>query len=373
MNNETKSLAAPAWGVIAAFATIYVIWGSTYLGIRYAIETIPPFVMAGSRFFAAGLALFVFARARGAAMPSRLEWRDAAIAGGLMLTIGNGGLTWAEKAIPSSVAALLIALTPLWMVLLDWLRPGGRRPRVMVFAGLAVGLGGVALLARGDGESAGAARGWSVAALMAASMCWAFGSIFNRQARKPASPLLGVGMQMIAGGAALLALAIVRGEPGQFSFAQMTALSFWAWLYLTVAGSLIAYTAYVWLLNVSTPARVATYAYVNPLIAVLLGCTIGAEPFSNELFAAGALIVVAVALIVRSGTKQNGAAKSASRESSACRLPPHPSLSPGGGEGGRRLGEGVVQRSNLQIGSEKSHFVFSQPNGRGQGEGDVGK
>ena len=336
MNNDTKS--PPAWGVIAAFAAVYVIWGSTYLGIRYAIETIPPYLMAGTRFVAAGLVLFVFARVRGAAMPSRLEWRDATIAGCLMLTVGNGGLTWAEQAIPSSVAALLIALTPLWMVLFDWLRPGGSRPRVMVFAGLAVGLAGVALLARGNSESPSTARGWSVAVLMAASISWAFGSIFNRQARKPLSPLLGVGMQMIAGGGLLFALAIARGELAQFSFAQITALSFWAWLYLTVAGSLIAYTAYVWLLHASTPARVATYAYVNPLIAVLLGCTIGAEPFSNELFAAGALIVVAVALIVRSGARQNGVAKSSLRE-----RPPHPSFGHPLPRWGRGQGEGDVR------------------------------
>lgn len=340
MKTEITSSAStpPVWGVIAAFATVYLIWGSTYLGIRYAIESIPPFLMAGTRFLAAGLVLYAFAHLRGAATPTRIEWRDASIAGGLMLLVGNGGLTWAEQAIPSSVAALLIALTPLWMVVFDWLRPGGIRPRAMVFAGLAVGLTGVALLARGEGQGSSTAHGWGVAALMGASISWAFGSIFNRQARKPASPLLGVGMQMIAGGGLLLALAMARGELAQFSFARMTALSFWAWLYLTVAGSLIAYTAYVWLLHASTPARVATYAYVNPLIAVLLGCTIGAEPFSNELFAAGALIVVAVVLIVRSGARQNGMTKPASRES-----PPHPPFGHPLPRWGRGQGEGDVR------------------------------
>jgi drug/metabolite transporter (DMT)-like permease len=327
MNNETKFSAPPVWGVIAAFAAVYVIWGSTYLGIRYAIETIPPFLMAGTRFLAAGFVLCAFARVRGAGTPTRIEWRDATIAGALMLLVGNGGVTWAEQTIPSSVAALVVALTPLWMVLFDWLRSGGTRPRAMVLAGLAVGLAGVVLLTRGNGQNASAAHGWGVAAVMAASICWALGSIFNRQARKPTSPLLGVGMQMIAGGGLLLALAVARGEPAQFSFARMTALSFWAWFYLTVAGSSIAYTAYVWLLHASTPARVATYAYVNPLIALLLGCTIGAEPFSNELFAAGALIVVAVVLIVRSGARQNGVVKAPLREPPshpACRPPsPH--------------------------------------------------
>ena len=304
MNSKNMSSAPPAWGVIAAFAAVYVIWGSTYLGIRYAVETIPPFLMAGTRNLSAGLLMYAFARARGGMTPSRIEWRNAIITGGLLLTIGNGGVTWAEQVIPSSVTALMVALTPLWMVLFDWLRPGGLRPRPFVLAGLAVGFMGVALLARGHGNHPGPAHGLGIAALMAASMSWAFGSIFNRQARKPASPLLGVAMQMIAGGALLLGLAASRGEAAQFSFDRVTHLSAGAWLYLTAFGSLVGYTCYVWLLHATTPARVATYAYVNPFIAVLLGCTVGHETFSHELFVAGVLIIAAVALIVRGGTRQ---------------------------------------------------------------------
>jgi drug/metabolite transporter (DMT)-like permease len=308
MKSQNLSSAPPVWGVIAAFAAVYVIWGSTYLGIRYAVGSIPPLLMAGTRNLAAGLLLFAFARARGGEAPSRREWRDAAIAGGLMLMIGNGGVTWAEKVIPSSVTALLVALTPLWMVLFDWLRPAGVRPRPLVAAGLAVGFVGVTMLARGQGNSSGSAYGWGVLLLMVASISWAFGSIFNRHARKPASPLLGVAMQMFSGGSLLLILAVARGEVAQFSFARMTLLSAGAWLYLTVAGSLVGYTCYVWLLHNTTAARVSTYAYVNPLIAVLLGCTIGREAFSHELFVAGALIIVAVALIVRGGARQTPAA-----------------------------------------------------------------
>jgi drug/metabolite transporter (DMT)-like permease len=303
VNQTAVRGAAPLWLVITSFIAVYLIWGSTYLGIRYAIESIPPFLMAGSRHLLAGIVLFAFARLRGAAAPSRIEWRDAAIAGTLLLVIGNGGVTWAEQKIPSGMAALLVALTPLWMVLLDWLRPGGVRPRVMVGAGLVFGIAGVALLARGHGVHHEAIYGWSVAALMAASIGWAMGSVFNRSAHKPSSPFLGVAMQMITGGVVLFGLAATQGEFGQFSFAGVTAVSFGSWLFLTVAGSLIAYTAYIWLLHVSTPARVATYAYVNPLIAVLLGCTLGREVFSHELLLAGALIIVAVALIVRGGAK----------------------------------------------------------------------
>ena len=296
----------PVWLVVTAFAAVYLIWGSTYLGIRFAIQSIPPFLMAGGRNLAAGLVLFVFARLRGTAAPSMTQWRDATIAGILMLAIGNGGVSWAEQYVPSGTAALLVALTPLWMVLMDWLRPGGIRPRVLVSAGLAVGIAGVALLARGHGEHHEAAYGWSVAALMASSISWAFGSIFNRSARKPSSPFLGVAMQMITGGSVLLGVSAIQGEFMQFHFAQITSVSFGSWLYLTIAGSLIGYTAYIWLLHASTPARVATYAYVNPLIAVLLGCTLGHEIFSHELLVAGALIIVAVVLIVRGGA-QSGA------------------------------------------------------------------
>jgi drug/metabolite transporter (DMT)-like permease len=294
---------APLWLIVTAFAAVYIIWGSTYLGIRFAVQSIPPFLMAGARHLAAGIALFAFARLRGAAAPNWPQWRDAAIAGTLMLVIGNGGVTWAEQQVPSSTAALLVALTPLWMVLLDWLRPGGIRPRALVGAGLLVGFIGVGLLARGHGEHRGAAYGWSVAALMAAAFSWAYGSIFNRTANKPASPFLGVAMQMICGGAVLSLLATAQGEFGQFHLSQVTAISFGSWLYLTLAGSLIGYTAYIWLLHASTPAHVATYAYVNPLIAVLLGCTLGHEVFSQELIIAGALIVVAVVLIVRGGAQ----------------------------------------------------------------------
>lgn len=296
--------AAPLWLIVAAFAAVYTLWGSTYLGIRFAVQSIPPFLMAGTRHLSAGIALFAFARLRGAPTPTWTQWRDATIAGILMLVIGNGGVTWAEQQVPSSTAALLVALTPLWMVLLDWLRPGGVRPRVLVGAGLIVGFVGVGLLARGHGEHHAAAYGWSVAALMAAAFSWAYGSVFNRTARKPASPFLGVAMQMIAGGAVLFGIATAQGEVGHFHFNQVTAISFGSWLYLTIAGSLVGYTAYIWLLHASTPARVATYAYVNPLIAVLLGCTLGHEVFSHELIVAGMLIIVAVVLIVRGGAQK---------------------------------------------------------------------
>jgi len=290
--------------LLAAFAAVYVIWGSTYLAIRFAVETLPPLLMAGARFTIAGLLLLFWSRfVQHAERPSRTDWRTGLVSGALLLLGGNGAVVWAETRVPSGIAALLVAVVPLWMVLLDWLRPGGIRPRALVGVGLVIGIIGVALLARGHGDHRGSAYGWSVAALVAASFCWAFGSVFNRSARKPASPFLGVSMQMITGGVVLFGVAASQNEFARFHFAQITALSFGSWLYLSIAGSLIGYTAYIWLLHVSTPARVATYAYVNPLIAVLLGCTLGREIFSHELLVAGALIIVAVALIVRGGAQ----------------------------------------------------------------------
>jgi drug/metabolite transporter (DMT)-like permease len=189
---------------------------------------------------------------------------------------------------------------------MDWLRPKGTRPNWRVLTGLALGFIGVALLAQGHQKSSQGGNVMGVIVLMIASLAWSFGSIFSRSARKPASSLLGIGMQMTAGGVLLLVLAIARGEPADFSFGQLTVASISAWLYLVMAGSLIGYTAYAWLLQVSTPARVSTYGYVNPFIAVLLGCTIGREPFSHALVMAGALIIVAVIMIVTGGsTKVN--------------------------------------------------------------------
>lgn len=298
-----SSKPAPLWLVVGAFATVYVVWGSTYLGIRYAVESIPPFLMAGSRNLVAGLILFAFARSRGATVTTRIEWRDAFIAGGLMLMVGNGGVTWAEQIIPSGVTALLVALSPAWMVLFDWLRPKGTRPGPMVIVGLVVGFVGVALLARGHRNGAGSMYGWGVAVLLLSSIGWSAGSVFNRSANKPASPFLSVAMQMIAGGSLLTLIAIASGELEKFSFSQLTLLSVGSWLYLMIAGSVISYTAYVWLLHVTSPARVSTTSYVNPLIAVLLGCTIGREPFSSDVLLAGVLIIAAVVLLLR-GTQR---------------------------------------------------------------------
>nr|MBF6590811.1 EamA family transporter [Ktedonobacterales bacterium] len=172
--------------VIAAFATVYVIWGSTYLAIRYAIETMPPFLMAATRFLVAGVVLYVVVRLRGAARPNRFHWRSALIVGVLLLASGNGGVVWAERVLPSSIAALLVAMVPVWMALLDWLRPGGARPRALVFVGLALGFVGVGLLVFQDGTATGGAINLvGAGAVLVASLSWAAGSVYARHARMP--------------------------------------------------------------------------------------------------------------------------------------------------------------------------------------------
>ncbi len=284
--------------VLGAFAALYLVWGSTYLGIRLAIDSIPPFLMAGSRFVVSGAVLYGIMRAYGAARPTRPQWIAATITGSLLLLAGNGGVTWAEQLVPTGITALVIAAVPAWIAVADWVRPGGRRPGVFAIAGIAVGFAGVALLVSGRTASGGQlVNPIGAAALVFSTLCWAAGSIYSRHSPKPRHTLLAIAMQMIAGGALQLLVGVLLGEPHRFSFSAITASSAWAWLYLTTVGSLIGFTAYVWLLQVSTPARVSTYAYVNPLIAVLLGHVVLHEAVPTGVALAGSLILGAVILL----------------------------------------------------------------------------
>ena len=282
--------------LIVAFATVYIIWGSTYLAIRMAVETLPPFLLAAARFLIAGSMMFAWLRLRGVAMPSRIQWRHAAIAGVLMLLGGNGLVVWAEQEVSSSLAALMVALTPVWFALLDWLRPAGKRPPVYTWVGIVVGFAGVAWLVTGRNGLSVSQNPWGVAALVLAGFSWAAGSLWSRYHPKPESPWMNAALQMICGGAALLALSVFHGEPAHFHFAQASARSWWALLYLLVFGSWIAFSAYVWLLKASTPARVATYAYVNPVIAVLLGGLLLHEPLGLRTLWAAAIILAGVVI-----------------------------------------------------------------------------
>lgn len=302
MSNDDSQRPPAMWLVLAAFAAVYVIWGSTYLAIRYAVDTLPPFLMAGSRFFVAGLILFAWAGWKRLPWPRWVEWRDAAIAGTLMLLGGNGGVTWAEQTIPSSVAALMVAMVPLWIVLLEWRNGRISRPSLKVFAGLALGFIGVALLVlNGKGYDGKALSLAGLVALLISTITWAYGSLFSRRAARPTSALQAISLQMLTGGAIMALAGVSLGELSSFETAAVTAKSVGAWLYLMIAGALIGFTAYAWLLQVCAPSKVSTYAFVNPVIAVALGCTLGSEPFSMRLVFATALIASAVLLIIRGG------------------------------------------------------------------------
>jgi drug/metabolite transporter (DMT)-like permease len=280
-----------------AFALVYLIWGSTYLAIRYAIDTIPPFLMAGSRFLLAGAILFTWARFKEGVKPTRRHWRNTGIIGLLLLLGGNGGVSWAEQTVPSGITALLVAIVPLWLVLLDWLRPGGKRPGIGTIAGVIVGLVGVVELVgidafRGNGTVDLVGAG----VLVLGSLAWAAGSLFAKQADLP-SAFLTTGMEMLIGGAALLLTGFLTGEHRHFALHDVSAVSVFGFFYLVTFGSLVAYTAYTWLVRHAAPAAVGTYAYVNAVVAVFLGWLIAHEPVTRNTIIGATIIVAAVAII----------------------------------------------------------------------------
>ena len=299
---------------IIAFAAIYVIWGSTYLAIRFAVETLPPFLMLAARFGVAGLLLYWWLRLRGLPRPPGQEWIGSMAVGGLLLVGGTGAVAWAEQWIPSGLAALIVAIVPMWMVLLDWLRPGGQRPTGPVVAGLVMGLAGVMLLV-GPIELGGGGRMQylGAAAVVAGTVSWATGSVFGSSFRVPSVPRMAAALQMTMGGALLLTLGTLRGEWSQVDPAGISMRSGLSLLYLIVFGSIIAFAAYVYLLRVSTPARVGSYAYVNPVVAVFLGWALADEPVTGRTLLAAAVIITGVVLIV-SGRRPASAAAVESTE-----------------------------------------------------------
>jgi drug/metabolite transporter (DMT)-like permease len=301
--------------VIAAFAAVYIIWGSTYLAIFYAIDTLPPFLMAAVRFFVAGTLLYAWSRTRAQRPPTRREWQAAFVIGGLLLLGGNGAVVWAEQMVPSGIAALLVAGTPCWMVLLDWLWQGARRPGARTALGLILGFGGIALLvgpsALGSGVSVNPV---GALVLTRGSLAWATGSIYSRRAPSPPGALMATGMQMLMGSILLLFAGTLTGEWSRLDLANVSLTSILAVLYLTVFGAIIGYSAYVWLLRVSTPARVSTYAYVNPVVAVLLGWAIAGEELTLRMGFAAIVIVTGVALIT---LEEQSRTRHAAREAAA--------------------------------------------------------
>ena len=287
--------------ILLAFAAVYVIWGSTYLFIKYAIEDVPPFMMGAARFTAAGALLYALARWRGAKAPNLQDWRSAAVTGVLMLGMGNGAVMWAELTVPTGIVALIVSTTPIWIVIFDWLRPRGVRPRLPVFVGLTLGLAGMiiligprAIVGEGHVDEIG------VLILLLGSLGWSIGTILSKGSKRSSAPLVYSSLQMIAAGVAMLITSIILGEHTVFSAGDVSARAFFSWLYLVLAGSIIGYTAYIYLLSKVSAAKAATYAYVNPIIAVLLGWAFLSEPIGMRTLLAAAVILGGVAIITLS-------------------------------------------------------------------------
>jgi drug/metabolite transporter (DMT)-like permease len=298
---STRHQKAPSQLAIwVALSAVYVLWGSTYLGIRFAIETIPIFFMAASRWIIAGTAMYLFARLRGAKAPTRRHWLEAVIVGGCLIVGGNGGVTFAERYLPSGLTALLVATVAIFLTLFGWWFGVTSRPRPAVFVALLLGLVGVAILSRPNFAVA-TTTNWNIgiAAALFASAIFAAGSLYSRRSHRPESSILWVGMQMICGGIILAGIGALTGEGSHFQLAAISQKSLWALAYLVLFGSIIGYSAYVWVARVCHPSLFGTYSFVNPVVAVLLGWMLAGELINLQIICGAAIVIAAVAIIVR--------------------------------------------------------------------------
>jgi drug/metabolite transporter (DMT)-like permease len=304
----------------AGFAAIYLIWGSTYLGIRIAVETMPPFLMAGARFLIAGLLVIAFIAFTRGFRATATQWRDNAIIGGFLCLGGNGLVSWAEQKVPSGIATLIISAGPVFVVLMDWavhawFKDGkrGTQPIPLTFVGLALGIVGLVVLV-GPGIFTTGVEGldpWRVLGLLAATCLWGVGMLYMRYTSNPAEPFTASGIQMLCGSGWLFATALLTGEFSQFDPAAITLRSLGAWAYLIVFGSLIGFSTFSWLMKHSTPAKVSTYAYVNPVVAVFLGWLVLHEAVSPRIFVATGIIIGGVALITFAKSRKPAATPAA--------------------------------------------------------------
>jgi len=282
-----------------ALLAVYIVWGSTYLAIRYVVAELPPFLSAGVRFLISGSILIIWQRLQGNPAPSRREWRAAAIIGLFLLLGGNGLLAWAEQIIPSGIASLFIGATPLYMALLDSLRPGGVRLSWQTWAGVVFGFAGIALLTNPWSHTLDGLHldPLGVIVLLLAALSWSIGSLYSRKAPLPDSPLMGTGMEMLAGSLGLFLFGSLIGEWGQLDINAVTSHSLLGLLYLITFGSLIGFVSYTWLLRNAPTPLVSTYAYVNPLVAILLGTLLVSEPITWRVVLSALIILSSVGLI----------------------------------------------------------------------------
>ena len=284
------------WKIALAFFAVYVCWGMTYLAMRVAVTSIPPHLLSGSRFVLAGLLLYGWTRTRGEPAPSVRQWRAATMIGGFLLIGGNASVAWAEQRVPSGLAAVLIAVAPIWMVGLDWAR-GGPRPTKPIAAGLLLGLAGIALLVSSRAEAESRVDLFGAVVLVLASASWAWGSVLSKTAALPKSPFLATSMEMIGGGMLLLLTAGIAGQFHEFDPSRVSLEAGLSWGYLVIFGSLVGFTAYIWLLGVTSIAKAGTYAYVNPIVAVFLGWAILDETVTSRMLLAAGIILVGVMLV----------------------------------------------------------------------------
>ena len=299
LNQEEEPTMPKKLKIWLALLTVYIFWGGTYLFIRFAVETIPPFIMAGSRFLLAGAILYIWRRLAGDPAPTRGQWLRASAVGLLLLLGGNGLLSFAEKNVASGIASLIIGSVPLWMTAMEALRPGGARPNLLGIIGLVIGFGGIALLVAPSlmGGKAVNAPPLGILIVLCAAFFWSLGSIYSRIAHLPESTLLSTGMQMLAGGLGLYLAGAFTGEWRLLVLAQISARSWFAMLYLVLFGSMAGYTAYAWVLRAAPVSLVSTYAYVNPLVAILLGSLFAQETLTVHVLISAAIIIGSVVLI----------------------------------------------------------------------------
>jgi drug/metabolite transporter (DMT)-like permease len=294
----TSSSSKTTLAVVLGFAAIYLIWGSTYLGIRYAVETIPPLLMMGVRHTVAGVLVYIWARRRGATAPTRKQWGYATVAGLLLFLGGHGTLAWAEQRVASGLAALLCATLPLWTVLISRVDGSERKLGGKAWAGLGLGFAGVALLI-GPDALAQHLNLLAAGVVLSSALLWAIGTSYSRRVALPESKVLSAAMQMICGGSILLVAGAIAGETGRIHAANITVRSVLALGYLIIFGSVIAFTVYTWLVSVSSPSMLSTYAYVNPVVAVFLGWSLAGEGLGVRTIAATAIILAGVGLVTR--------------------------------------------------------------------------
>lgn len=303
--------------MVVAFAIIYLVWGTTFLGIHYAIATLPPFFMGSVRYLIAGAALYGWAHFRKASRPSARQWKMAFIAGAFFMLIGQGGVAWGQQSVPSGVAGVLVGTIPMWILLLEWIRPGGRRPGLVVSVGLLLGFAGVVVLVAPWESGAQAIDPLGAASILVAALAWAVGSLYAKSVEWPGSHSQAAGMQLFAGGVLLFGASAIGGELWGLSLERVSVTSALAVLYLVVFSSIIAFSAYSWLLGVCRPTRVATFAYVNPVVAVGLGWLFVGEPLSARMVVAMVITLGAVAL-VSSGSEAEDSSAAPAIEAPCC-------------------------------------------------------